>query len=440
MRKSKLFCISLCIAAVLTLTACKGGERQQSEPGSDSQTANTNSESTQGNSKTPDTSSDTIHNDYVMDEAILNQISLEKNGLTELELMGASEGLECLTLFNLRSSDGRDVWLRQIDITETGFVISLSHTPKTSDSPYYHYFWLDRQGKESDHVCFDLKDKIPDRDYPENGFFKTTSEDGIIEARYYTDGKLQKAVQLPECRRASFTPDKSQYLYIDEERKNLTLYNPETKFAVSALSVKDFGFEDPWVMDFVNVVTPKLATVTLLEYDADNVSEYYGNENLRTFLLELPTLRIIQQLPDGSELMALDDENFLMTKQENQDRRISRAKAEDGKLTETETDFVIHNTTQFFNSANITLSPEKKIMLIRDWETNFNNGGAYMRCQTVALDTMQLLWEIKIPGEGYFQPEFYTPAAITDDAVLYMFGDSLNSGDDKPLYRVGVKK
>ncbi|MGN0679034.1 MAG: hypothetical protein ACI4JS_05155 [Oscillospiraceae bacterium] len=440
MRKRKLFCISLCIVAVLTLTACKGGERLPSESESDLQSTNTNSESTQENSNTPDTSSNTNQNDYVMDKAILNQISLEKDGLTELELMGASEGVECLTLFNLRSSDGRDVWLRELDITETGFVISLSHTPKTSDSPYYHYFWLDRQGNESDHVCFDLKDTIPDRDYPEKGFFKTTSEDGTIEARYYTDGKLQKSIQLPECRRASFTPDKSQYLCIDKERKNLTLYGPETKSAVSVLSVKDFDLEEPWVMDFVNVVTPKLATVTLLEYDADKVTDYHGDENLRTFLLELPTLRIIQQLPDGSELMVLDDENFLMTKQENQDRRISRAKAEDGKLTETETDFVIHNTTQFFNSANITLSPEKKIMLIRNWETNFDNGGAYMRCQAVSLDNLQSLWEIKITGEGYFQPDFYTPAAITDDAVLYLFGDSLNSGDDKPLYRVGMKK
>lgn len=439
MCKKILLCISLCITASFVLTACsEKDDLSESISGTSDINSDQNSDPAQKNSDQSGGSSqesgDPAQNVYVQDEAVLKQISLKRDILAALDITHATEGLECEALFGVSSIGG-------IDITETGFVISLSHYPMTSNESYDHYLWFDRGGNELDHVGFDLNAanvQIPDRDYPEKGFFETTSLlDGISKALYFQNGTLQKTVQLPKCRRSDFSPDNLKYLCIDEEKKNLILYDFETDTAATVLPVEDFGYDDAWVLDFVRVVTPELATVTLLELDENTASEYHGVENLRTYLLELPTLKILQQLPDGSELTALDDGNFLMTKQVDKIRRVSRAKLENGKLVETETDFTINETSQFFDRSNIILSPDKKVTLLRDWTHN------EMKCRAVSVDDMRLLWECHIPGESNgLISGGYTSAAITDDAVLYMFGsdEAADNNGNYPLYRIGMNK
>lgn len=441
MRKKILLCIGLC--AAFALTACSDETFDVSVPETTtiiSETSTDPAPESGGQSTDPSQeNNDTPKDDFVQDEAVLAQIGLEKDDLPALDIRYATEGLECKALFGVRTLSKA----RGIDITETGFVISLSHNPGTPDVPYTHYLWFDRDGNKLDHVGFDLNaadGRIPDRDYPDKGFFETTSiNDGISKALYFQNGTLQKTVQLPKCRRADYTPDNLKYLCIDEERKNLILYDFETETAASVLPAEEFGYDDAWVLDFVRVVTPGLATVTLLELDENTASEYHGEENLRTYLLELPTLNILQQLPDGAELTALDSGNFLMTKQSDKIRRVSRAKLEDGKLVETETDFTINETSQFFDQANIILSPDKKVALLRDWIDNQTT----LRCRAVSTDDMRLLWECRVPGvSNGLITGGYTPAAITDDAVFYMFGSDgfVDDNGKRPLYRIGVNK
>lgn len=422
----KLALAAACLVCVMTVgifAAVKLHGISSTESGSgDPVISDNRSDDSSSSSSDPETS-EPEQDDYILDEAILNEMRLNKDDLPDLVLLGDTEGLEYKTLFKVTNGEPvNKLWL-----TETGPAIWFSKYPN------YHYFWIDSDGNELDHVGFnfyDQRDRIPDINYPGSDVFVS---DG--EVLYYSGGKLQKTVQLPQSHRASFSADHLQYLYIDPKRNKLTLYDLETGSAVKELSVKDLGFSEPWVLDFVNVVTPKLATVTLLEFDENMASEYQGNENFRTFLLELPTLNIIQQLPDGAELTALNDETFLMTKQEDTVRRVSRAWLENGRLVEAETEFIINEKSLYFAPANIILSPEKRVALLLDWA----QGGSYMRCRAVSTDTMQVLWEAHISGENGTVSLGYPCSAITDDAVMYFFG-ALWYSDDKYLYRIGAQK
>ncbi len=424
MRKKALFHIGLCIVTAFALTACNGEKEKLSEPEKSEQSsvpAQSGSDPTQENSAP-------AQDDYVMDDAILDRIRLVKDPLSQLDLLKATEGLECKTVLAVQSSAG-DHSIGGIYIIETGLAMWMS------DYPNYHYFWIDRDGNELDHVGFDFvdrKDRIPDRDYPGTGIFNPSSTYGS-GLYYYQNGRLKKNVTLPQCHRSDLIQENSQYLYIDPERENLTLYDIEKESAIKTLSAESFGLGNSWVIDFVHAVTPNLATVTLLEYDENNAIEYNGSQNFRTFLLELPTLRTVQKLPDGTELIALDDNNFIMTEQEGKIRIVSLAKLDGEKLTETKTDLTISEVSQFFNSANIILSPNKKVALLRDW---VNDGGSYLRCRAISTDSMQVLWEFRASSESGILLG-YPPAAITDDAVLYMFNEP-GDNSDRLLYRVGV--
>lgn len=399
-----------------------GDSSYQSDPSS------SDSDSSDNSDDSSDQSSDPIP------QEILDRISLGKDDLPKPELLNATDGLECETLLTVRPQDYLSI--RGIYLKGTDPVIWASDNTRN-----YHYFWIDSDGNELDHVAFDVynshKEVLPDRDYPGTGIFGPFDVDGTAdgrwEVRYYQNGKLQRAIQIPKGYKSDFMPDQSQYLYIDNDRKNLILYDLKTETVIKSLSVDDFDYGNSWVMAFVNIVTPKLATVTLFDYDTSSASEWHGDETLHTFLLELPTLDIIQRLPDSTELMALDDENFLMTKQEGNVRRVSRAKLENGKLTETETAFTVNENSQYFNFINIILSPRKKVAFIQDFDYNV------IRCRAVSTDTMQLIWECKLPGGSAIPPGIHLLAAVTDDAVLYLFGNTLNDGDDQPLYRIGME-
>lgn len=436
-KRTPLWAVTLsaaCLLCVLMMGILLIAKLQSSLPvisgSSDPTTSDDSSNESDSNSSNSDSSDSSDENSDPEQDDVLDRISLMTGDLPDPDLLNATAGLECKTLLTVQPQNYLSI--RGIYLAGSCPVIWAS-----DNTPNYHYFWIDPDGNELDHVAFDVynsrKEVIPNRDYPGTGVFGPFEVDGIREVRYYQNGKLQKAVQIPKGYRSDFTPDQSQYIYIDDERKDLTLYDLKTGSDIKALSVGDLGYGDSWVMAFVNIVTPKLATVTLFDYDTNSASEWQGGETLHTFLLELPTLNIIQRLPDSAELMALDDENFLMTKQAGEVRRISRAKLENGKLIETETEFIINETSQYFNFSNIILSSDKKVALIRDWDYNV------MRCRAVSTDTMQLIWEFRLSGGETIPTGFYTPAAITDDAVLYLFGDTLNSDDDQPLYRVSMR-
>ncbi len=455
MRKKILLYIGLCI--VLALTACNGETDDLSVPESISGTSDINSDpapknSDQSGNLSPE-SSDPEQGGYVQDEAILSQISLEKNVIPDIvrmpQIKYASDNLECKELFRFRSPQFNTV-IDGINITETGFVISLSYNPVTPYIPYTHYLWFDRDGKELDHVAFDLNAadvRIPDRDYPENGFFITPFQSEIRKALYFQNGTLRKAVQLPQCYRSdysSFSSDKSQFLCIDGKQKNLILYDFKNDTAAMVLPVEKFGYDDPWRFEFVRIVTPELATVTLLEYDEKVMYEYHGVDKLRrhTYLLEFPTLNILQQLPDGSELTSLGDGNFLMTKQyDKNSRSVFRAKLENGKIVDMEeTGHRFKNEpSQFHDRSNIILSPNKKVVLFRYWEDGDNDH--YMTCYAASTDDMRQLWQcdVSLNTDGIDRIS-YMPAAITDDAVLYQFHFGYDNGEYYSVYRFGVNK
>lgn len=440
----KITAVIAVLAVAASLTACNENRSPtESIPGNSSAEQSSSSlktsdqsstapSSPQDSSNEPDNS--LAQNDYVTDKNILDQVTLIKDGLPEFKPLYTTAGLNCKTLLGIRQSDGAPS-VNSVYVTKTGAAIWLS------DYPNYHYVWIDADGNELDRVGFnfaDKKDTIPDRDYPGTGIFNPSSTYGS-GLYYYQNGKLQKNVTLPKCHRADLIQENSQYLYIAPERENLTLYDLEKESAIKTLSAESFGLEgNSWVIDFVHVVTPNLATVTLLEYDTVKAGEYIGSENFCTFLLELPTLETVQKLPDATELTALDDNNFIMTKREGKIRAVSLAKLDGDKLTETKTDLTINEVSQFFNSANIILSPNKKVALLRDWVNENGKGGSSLRCRAVSTDTMQVLWELRASSESGISAG-YPPAAITDGAVLYMFSAPADSSD-RLLYQCGVRK
>lgn len=419
----------VCVLAVGTFAAVKLRDVLRTESGSSDPVISDDSSDSSSDSNSSDSSdpqtSEPERDDYILDEKILNEMSLSKDELPELKLSGDTGGLEYTTLAAIRTPNG-DPSVGGLCLTGTGPAIRLSEYPN------YHYFWLDNDGNELDHVGFNFYDqrgRIPDINYPGSDVFISGGE-----VLYYSGGKLQKTVQLPQSHRGSISSDNSLYLYISPERNKLTLYDLELNAAIRELSVNDLGLSEPWVFDFVNTVTPKLATVTLLEYNENMASEYRGDENFRTFLLELPTLNVIQQLPDGTELTAIDDQLFIVTKQEGTVRRVSYAHLNSGKLVEMDTVHLLNEKSPFFASGNIVLSPDKKTILLLDW------ADSYMRCRAVALaDNLPLLWEAHIPGENGFMSISHPYAAITDDAVMYIIGESWDNGD-KYLYRIGAKE
>lgn len=458
MRKKILLCIGL--SFVLALTACNSETDDLSVPESISGTSDIESdpapESSDQNSDPVPESSDPAQSGYVQYETILSQISLEKDVVPDIVRMPQiklpSDNLECKELFRFYSPQ-YDTVIRGINPTETGFVISLSYDPNTlekpdlPDIPYTYYLWFDRDGKELDHVAFDLNAadvRIPDRDYPENGFFITPVYNGISKALYFQDGTLQKSVQLPQCYRSDFSSDKSQFLCIDEKQKNLILYDFKNDTAATVLPVEKFGYDDPWRFEFVRIVTPELATVTLFEYDEKVLYEYYGRDKLRrhTYLLEFPTLNILQQLPDGSELTSLGDGNFLMTKQyDKNSRSVFRIKLENGKIVDMEeTGHRFDNEpSQFHDRSNIILSPNKKVVLFRDWEIIDNKH--YMSCYAASTDDLRRLWSCRVSlGTDVMERFGYMPAAITDDGVLYQFHFGYDKEDYFSVYRFRVNK
>lgn len=436
----KITTIIAVLAIAASLTACsENNSPTESIPGNSSAAQSSSSLNSSGQSNDAAQSSqqsssdasgsDPANDDYVMDKDILNKVILIKDGLPEFKPLYTTTGLNCKTLLGVHS----DASVGGVYCTKDGAAIWLS------DLPDYHYIWIDAEGNELDRVGFnfaDKKDTIPDRDYPGTGIFKPSSDYGN-GAYYYQSGKLQKNVTLPQCHRADLIQEKSQYLYIDPEQKNLTLYDLENESAVKTLSAENLGLEgNSWVFDFVHAVTPNLATVTLIEYDANKTGEYNGSENFRTFLLELPTLKTVQKLPDATELIALDDSNFIMTKREGDIRTVSLAKLDGETLTETKTNLTINEVSQFFNSSNIVLSPNKKVALLRDWVNE--KDGSSLRCRAVSTDSMQVLWEFRASSESEISVG-YPAAAITDDAVLYMFNQPADSSD-KLLYCVSANK
>ncbi len=435
----KITAIIAVLAVAASLTACRErGTPSEIIPGNSSTSQNSS------NSESPDQSSDATQpsaqdssdnpgsnpaqDDYVMDKDILSEVTLIKDGLPEFEPLYATDGVNCKTLLGIPNSDGGAA----VYGTKTGVAIRLSQYPN------YHYIWIDADGKELDRAVFNFVDEnysTPDRDYPGTEIFVPSWAYGS-SVYYYRDNKLQKNVALPKCHRADLIHENSQYLYIASDRESLTLYDLEKESAIKTIFAKSFGLGDSWVIDFVHAVTPDLATVTLLEFDPDKAGEYTGNENFRTFLLELPTLETVQKLPDATELTALDDNNFIMTKKEGKIRTVSLAKLDGEKLTEIKTDFTISEVSQFFNSSNIVLSPNKKVALLRDWVNEKPKLGSSMRCRAVSTNTMKVLWEVHASSESGISIG-YPSAVVTDDAVLYMF-NSPTDGSDRLLYRVSA--
>lgn len=366
--------------------------------------------------------------EYVLDEDVLKSVRLIN---PRYDLPSHSSLGDIEELLSVYPTGGDPLTISGIYAVDTGVVIW------ARNNSYDHYFWLDKNNVETDHVAFNIsgqKELIPNRVYPNGGYFRSTFEDGTSELLYYRSGSLVSAVPLPEVHRASLTPDNKQYLCIDTERENLILHDLETGAAVRSLTAKDFGLNDNWVFEFVNVVTPKLATVTLLEADPNKASEYNGSENLHSYLLELPSLRIIQQLPDGTELTAIDDEHFLMNSRfgvSGKSREFTRAKMENGQLVDLKDRIAFDDRWQADNSSNIILSPSKNVVLLRYW----GNTG-YLEIRTYSTDTLQPLWDITIWSGETIPSGFLTPAAITDDAVVYLFGNTLISEDAQPLYTI----
>ena len=382
-----------------------------------------------GNSDSSDSSDS--EDEYVLDKEVLNGVRLI-NPIYEPPEHDSDIKLEellCVYSTNL------DLSIKGIYAIDTGIVIW------AYNDPYDHYFWLDKNNVEVDHVAFNINDPkglIPDREYPNGGYFIEPSEDGTSELRYYQNGRLKKTVKLPDVYRAAFTKDHSQYLYITPDKKSLVLYDLETETVVQTKTLPDLGYNDNWGYEFVNTVTSDLATVSLFAATANSgvAPEYTGNESLRGYLLELPTLRQIQGLFDSPELTAIDDENFILTtRYDNNTRLVFRAESINGEIVETTTKFTLNERSQFYNSSNIILSPNKKVLLIRDWD----KGNNYMRCTAVSTDTMRVIWECELPSGETLPSGLHLYAAITDDAVLYMFGDTLNNEDAQPLYIIQNK-
>lgn len=437
----------VCVLAVGTFAAVKLHDVLQTESGSsDPLTSDESSSSSSGSdsSETSDQSSDPIKEEQ--DPAILAQIRLEKNDLQKPEILNATEGLECDALFAVRGLNP-NIWINDFCLTETGLSISMY-------GYYNHFFRTDRNGNELDHVAFSIfeKDpKIPDRDYPGTGLFDFSLGEMVW---YSPNGNFQDPKVLPEYSRyLEFNSDLSQFLYIDGRDSGIGLYDIGLQSDIASLSAENIGFDyNSWIK--IHMLTPKLAAVTMFQDNQrpdDPPDKDYSDTPARTFLLELPTLTVIQQLPDNADIIALNDDNFLIAKLEGGIRRITRARFADGRLTETETETglsvncekesVFEKYTQYY-----VLSPDKKVLLLRDYDCEDPKVPSFSRTtfRAFSTDDMQLLWEFELPP-GYERPMgAYTPAVISDDAQLYLFVETRDSSGkvyigDVFLYRVRMK-
>lgn len=419
-----IFGIAVFVRSFNGITTLPNESDQSSESSYNSDSSVSSDDSLQ--SESSDNSSDID----IIDEEALSNTYLQSDDLPGYDLPFVSGEVTCEPVLAVRPNDS---YLNIYDLytSDTGLVIC-THDASMNE----HYFWVDRDGNELDHIVFDheeMGDVIPDRDYPEGGAFRVPLEDGGNEIRFYQNGKLQKTVKLPYGHRSRLSDDKTKYLYINDEMDKLTLFDVEAEIDAASRTVADFGLDSPWTVQLVNVITPKLAAVTLIYVDEPH--GFSGDEEVRTFLIGLPTLDIIQRLPDGAKLTALDNENFVMTKRDS--KEIVRAVLENGELIEKERITSISpssDAAKYFGYGNILLSPNKKVMLIREWE------GSILRCRALSTDTMELLWEARLRGEDWLPTGFYTSAVITDDAEFYVLGMSTAGIEDKPLYRVSAKK
>lgn len=421
-----VFGIAIFVRNFNNLTTSLPNETDQSAESSYSSDSTDSSVSSDESSRSESFDDSSADVDY---EEMLSNARLRYDNLSDFDLPYVSGDVTCETVLAARA-EYEHVDVSELYATDRGLVISVfdHHLNK-------HYFSVDRDGNELDHAAYEyylMNDNIPEFDYPEGDAFTFPLIDSGYELRFYQNGKLQKAVKLPSASRSSLSEDKTKYLYINDERDTLTLFDVDAEIDVATRTVESFGLDAPWTIQLVNMLTPKLAAVTLIYVDAPH--GFSGEEEVRTFLISLPTLDVVQRLPDGATLRALDDNTFIMTKRDS--REIVRAVLENGELIEKERISAISqgsDAAQYYNTGNILLSPNKKVMLIREWD------GGDLRCRAFSTDNMQLLWEARLRGEDWLPTGFYTSAAITDDAEFYIFGDSLISKDDKPLYRISAK-
>lgn len=352
---------------------------------------------------------------------IQNTIKFEQDGLITPTIINSIGDVECKPLLRL-TSDKNDASILRIFTKDDGFVIFT----ECSGNPRLFNFDRDGNSHGIGSLTWDMKiNGIMYNLYSDSRFFFVTE----TYDKFASVFNSYKMTDLPECHSGEPLFDEMKYLYIDKDRENLILYNIETNYNTASVSATYFNLGTVWILDRVNAVSPGLATVTLIKSYGSGDSVNIGNEEYRTFLLELPTMKVIGQLPVNSEVIALDEENFLIATKENSSFKISRAVLQDGKLVESGTDPVTKNY-----HPNIVLSPNKKIMLIREWmqDDNFND---YMKCTAISTDDMQTIWEIGLE-DSELKAGSYEPAAITDDAVLYLSGQGR---ENMPLYRIAPK-
>lgn len=371
--------------------------------------------------------SDPITSTTISDPGDMNELYIDREDLRDPTVISSTSSLECKTLFYLREAgEYGSPGLRNIFVRGDGICVLVKSSLTDND----HLFMLDKDGSASGvrHLRFDGSTYDLSKDLRVNDNRVFTASHNFSEFGFNGAKTREMLSDLPDHKSSiqgfDIMTDECLYLYIDPEREKLTLYNMETKTDIASILASDFDLGDSWVIDLVNVVSPELATVTLLNYDPNKASGYTGNENFRTYLVELPTLNIIQQLADDTEIMALDDENFLVAERALSGRRIYRAALENGKLFETGEYFVNCDY-----NANVLLSPNKKVAVIRE------NTGAYnMRCTAVYADTLEQIWSIEFSDD--FITGFTKPAAVTDDAVLYL-SDGIEA--QLPVYRISPK-
>lgn len=368
--------------------------------------------------------SDPITSTAISDPGDTGELYIDREDLRDPTVISSTSGLECKTLFYLRApGEYGSPSIRNIFVNRDGIFVLASDGQIGND----YLFDLDKDGNGYRHFKYDgsIYGYSKDLSVNDNSLFTTTHN--FNEFGFYDAKTREMLSDLPSCYRADLLLDEKKYLYIDPERRDLVLYNIETKNNTASIAAVDFILGTDWVIDSVNAVSPELATVRLMKYDPDNASGYTGNEDFRTYLLELSTLKVIQQLSDDAEVMALDEGNFLVAErvqiEHRNGRRVYRAKLENGNLVKTGEYYV---NCEY--GANVLLSPNKKIAVIRE------NTGAYnMRCTAVYADTLERIWSIEFSDE--YITGFTMSAAVTDDAVLYLT-DGIEGRI--PVYRIGL--
>lgn len=363
-----------------------------------------------------------VTSEIIPDPGDPNDLYIDRDNLHDPTILNSTNGLECKTLLYLRSPAAK-ASISGIYVNESEPCI----LAKSSDRAYFFDLSKDGSSKGRDlRYSSTLDHLIKNNAYSDNTVFSSTKN--YEEFEFYDTETLQMISGLRTCHCADILPDEKKYLYIDRERGNLILYNMATDYNTTARTASSFTLGTAWVLDNVNAVSPELATVRLLKRDPDNASEYTGNEEFRTFLLDLRTLDIIQKLPDDSEVMALDNENFLVAERISKgltnERRIYRAKLRDGVLVDMGEDPIYCEY-----SADVLMSPNKKVAVIRETQ----NGKIH--CTAVSTDDLSTIWEIRFSDEGFITG-LARPAAVTDDAVLYI-SDGLDTR--LPVYRIGFK-